>query len=53
MSDKDLIVFLQHARGSLLELQTQIQLAQNLNSLRRGGDEKLMTMPEDRAQSPD
>jgi hypothetical protein len=28
-----------------LELQTQIQLAQNLNSLRRGGDEKLMTMP--------
>jgi four helix bundle protein len=52
MSDKDLIVFLQHARGSLLELQTQIQLAQNLNSLRRGGDEKLMTMPEDRAQSP-
>jgi four helix bundle protein len=38
MSDKDLIVFLQNARGSLLELQTQIQLAQNLKLLtpRRG-----------------
>jgi four helix bundle protein len=52
LSDKDLIVFRQRARGSLLELRTQIQLAQNLNSLRRGGDEKLMTMPEDHAQSP-
>jgi len=42
--EKDFQHFLRNARGSLLELETQILIAQNLQYLTRGNAEILLTM---------
>lgn len=45
-SDKEFLHFLFHARGSLLELQTQLVIASNLGYLGDGENQKLSVMAE-------
>jgi four helix bundle protein len=46
-TDRGFVVFLAHARGSLYELQTQIQLADDLGFLRGDSAKTLMTQSEE------
>lgn len=43
-SDKELVQFLSHARGSLFEIETQVQLAERLGYIRE--DESMLVRPE-------
>jgi four helix bundle protein len=45
-SDKEFVRFLLHARGSLLELQTQLLIAEELQYLRKGEGPRLLAMAE-------
>jgi four helix bundle protein len=45
-SDKEFVRFLLHARGSLLELQTQLLIAEELQYLRKGEGLRLLAMAE-------
>jgi four helix bundle protein len=46
-SDKEFSRFLFHARGSLLELQTQLQIAEQLQYFSEGDGRRLTAMAED------
>jgi len=45
-SDKEFVHFLLHARGSLLELQTQLLIAEELQYLRKEEGSRLLAMAE-------